>query len=207
MLKVKINRHEMIKIAGDFGNYLSRRNPFIKLLAISGSLTNSHIHKHEDIDFFIVSKKNKVWSCFAACIFYGFLYCKKLKKNRNFFCFNYLIDEKHIKGEIKINKSAAREILNLKILCGQQVYEDILIKNKKEIFDFYPRQYIKRLAEIENSLVGDEKVDNSGRGAFFIFIKPLFKLLAKLFEYKRKLKYKTNKIYSNSYIIRSHLHQ
>lgn len=191
---------DMMEQSYDFGIYLLERNPFIKLLAISGSLASNDTEKHGDNDFFIVSKEDRVWECFAACIFYGFVYSKKIHKPRQFFCFNYLIDKNHVEEEIKIDKMSAREFLNLKVIYGNDLYKKIL-KNKQAIEDFYPAEYRKKLKDSE-----DDIIIKPSNGLFFIFIKPFFRVIAKIFEYGRKRRHKSSKIYSNNHVIRSHLH-
>lgn len=191
---------DMIEQGYDFGIYLLERNPFIKLLAISGSLASNDAEKHEDNDFFIVSKEDRVWECFAACIFYGFVYSKKIHKPRQFFCFNYLIDENHVGEEIKIDKMSARELLNLKVIYGNEFYKRIL-KNNRDILNFYPVEYKGRLNDDERDII-----IKPSNGLFFIFIKPFFRVIAKIFEYGRKRRHKSSKIYSNNHVIRSHLH-
>ena len=191
----------MIGQAVQFGRYLLDRNPFIRLLAISGSLTDAYAVSHQDNDYFILCKEGRVWECFAACVFYGFLYSLRIGRPRTFFCFNYIIDETYANGEIRIDEKSARELLNLKVIHGNAAFRRLL-KDKKEIDGYYPAEYTARLLSIE-----EDTAVKPSRGLPFVVVKPAFKALSKLFEARRRSRHDTGKIYSNDRVIRSHLHK
>ncbi len=193
-------RQEMLSHGEEFASYLLQKNPFIKMLAISGSLTNPDSNEHEDVDFFVISTKNRVWECFASCVFYGWLYARKLGKPRTYFCFNYLIDESYANEEISIDEKIAKEMLNLKVVLGKGKFREIL-KSKGEIERLYPSEYHEAL-----QADGKEIPGGGGRGEFFGVVRPLFVALAKAMELRRKRRHASGKIYSNSRVIRSHFH-
>jgi len=194
------SRDDLLKQGNVFGQYLMDRNPFIKLLAISGSLTDESIDRHEDSDYFIVTKEGRVWECFAACVLYGLIHARRIGKPRTFFCFNYLIDEKYLVEELRIDKQSAREFLNLLVIYGNDKYKKIL-EDMPAVADYYPAEYKKRLLSS-----GKDPVVKPSGGLFFIILKPAFKAAAKVFEYRRKRRHNTGKIYSTDHVIRSHLH-
>jgi|GEM_PF-3237816 len=202
-----MTREDLLKAGYRFGDYLVQKNPFIKMLAISGSLTNDDYLTHDDIDYFVITERGRIWECFASCLFYGYLYAKQMKKSRTFFCFNYLIDEEYVEDEIQVNGKSAREIINLKVIYGRETYRDIL-RIKESIADYYPSEYKEKISENDVSPISTRK-----KGLPFILAKPLFRPVAKFFEMKRKFKYGNhadytiNKIYSNAHTIRSHFHR
>lgn len=192
-------REEMLSHGQEFSHHLLERNPFIKMLAISGSLTNPDLEEHKDVDFFVVSKKGKVWDCFASCVFHGFLYARKLGKSRTYFCFNYLIDESAVKEEVKVDEKTAMEIVNLHVVYGHDVFRR-LMEEKREIKDFCPAEY----GRLMGTITPETLKPNGASGIFSTLSTPLFIPLAKLFELKRKLSHKSDKIYSDTKVIRSH---
>ena len=200
-------RSHMLKTARDFADYLLPRNPFIEMLGVSGSLSNPDSTEHDDIDFFVIAQRDKVWDCFTICLLTGWLYFRKIQKSRTFLCFNYLIDKTAAVGEIKCDRQASREYLNLIVLRGQAKYREILAQ-KKDIKHFYPLEYEKRISE---QLQEKQQSSHSFQRAVLL-LKPAVIVSAKLLEKQRKKRYAqrpgytTRKIYSNTKVIRSNFY-
>jgi predicted nucleotidyltransferase len=84
---------ELIKIALRVGELLIRF-PYVRGIAISGSLSKNYADEKSDIDLFIITAKNRLW------IARTFMHCLKkltfLVKKEDYFCMNYYIDEQHL---------------------------------------------------------------------------------------------------------------
>ena len=73
--------------------------PFIKGVGVSGSLSKNFADLDADIDFFIITEKNKLWlarTFLMACRRLAFLF-----KKEHWLCLNYFIDEKMLEIEEK----------------------------------------------------------------------------------------------------------
>ena len=67
--------------------------PFVRALAISGSLSKGVIHEKGDIDYFIVTEHNRLWIARMALILYKKIF---LLNSQKYFCVNYFISEKNL---------------------------------------------------------------------------------------------------------------
>jgi hypothetical protein len=83
--------------------------PFIRGVAISGSLSKGVLHKKGDIDYFIITKEGRLWLARTLLI----LFKKILLFNSNkYFCVNFFITENNLKIEDE-NRFTATEIAYL----------------------------------------------------------------------------------------------
>jgi hypothetical protein len=128
---------EMLPIAKKFSNKISKF-PFIKAVFISGGLSKNYFHQHSDIDYFIITSKNRLWLCRTIFI----LYYKLLsKKNKDFFCLNYFISE----AELAIpdrNQFVATEIATLMPMVNHSLYLQFL-KTNNWYKSFFPQTQIR----------------------------------------------------------------
>jgi predicted nucleotidyltransferase len=65
--------------------------PYVRAVAVSGSLSKNYADKKADIDFFIITKANRLW--IARTILHLFKKFTFLVGKQNFFCMNYFVDE------------------------------------------------------------------------------------------------------------------
>ena len=65
--------------------------PFVRGIAISGSLSKTFADKDVDLDFFVITKANRLWvlRMIFAALFKTAYICRLTK----WFCINYIIDE------------------------------------------------------------------------------------------------------------------
>ena len=121
------DRAELLRIARDYARYVMARNPYIRMLAVSGSVSRpEHDGAHDDVDFFVVTGKGRVWEGFLGCLLQGWRYCRRLGAPRTFLCFNYLVDERHPEEVDLSHPDYAREFLQLEVLTGIEVYAELL---------------------------------------------------------------------------------
>lgn len=202
-----------------FAYYLLQINPFIRMLAISGSVANPQTEDHSDVDFFIIAKKHRVWECKLVIYLFILFYSKLLRMNPTRFCCNYIIDETYIFRELTINKIAAYELLHLKILYGVPIYHQILQRYSKVIAHQFPTEQQRKNPKIINQSNQQIPLNTSKPSTLIkklfaggvILLKPLFKRFYSFFEnlrkqYLQKQRIKTEKIYSNKYVIRWNRH-
>ncbi|MDB5149025.1 MAG: hypothetical protein JWQ57_3045 [Mucilaginibacter sp.] len=116
---------ELIKIAGKIGNILVRF-PYVRGIAISGSLSKNFADENSDIDLFIITAKNRLW--IARTLMHCFKKLTFLVNKEHLFCMNYYIDEQQL--EI-VEKSiyTAIEIGTLIPLQGDITFEKFYAAN------------------------------------------------------------------------------
>jgi len=108
--------------------------PYIKGVAISGSLSKNFAYEGGDIDFFIITAANRLW--LARTFFTAFYYLARFAGLKDFFCLNYFIDEHALEIPEK-NVYTAIEIATLKPQQGKQVFDAFFGKNEW-VYDYLP---------------------------------------------------------------------
>ncbi len=123
-IKFEKNADKAIPNAVKYGN-LIRKFPFVKGVMISGSLSKHIMKDDDDIDFFIVSAKNRIWLCKTFLKLYKVFY---LKNSYDFFCINYFISEAnlHIKEQ---NTYTATELKTLIPLGCNHLHKELMHSN------------------------------------------------------------------------------
>lgn len=116
---------ELIKIAEKVGSFLIRF-PYVRGIAISGSLSKNFADENSDVDLFIITAKNKLW--IARTIMHCFKKLTFLVNKEHLFCMNYYIDEQQMEIAEK-NLYTAIEIGTLIPLQGDTVFEQFYAAN------------------------------------------------------------------------------
>ncbi len=88
--------------------------PFIEGISISGSLSKGYFDKNSDVDFFIITKPNRLWTCRMILILFKKIFLFNSKK---YFCMNYFISSDNLEIMEK-NIFTATEIATLIPLHG-----------------------------------------------------------------------------------------
>jgi hypothetical protein len=157
-----------LKLAATLARFLSWF-PYVRGVAISGSLSKNFAYEGSDIDFFLVTAPNRLWIArtFLVC----FQKLAILLGMKNWFCLNYYIDSTATEIPEK-NIYTAIEIATLMPKQGKQVFDNFYAANKW-ISKYLPNYLhkdkceeerkgpaIKRITEwLLNSKAGD-KLDN-----------------------------------------------
>ena len=70
-------RDQLMALAQECADYIVARNPYLKLVAVSGSLCRpEHEGAHEDIDFFVVTQHGRIWEAFMGCLLNGWRFAR-----------------------------------------------------------------------------------------------------------------------------------
>ena len=99
--------------------------PYVESISLSGSLSKGIWEKDTDIDFFIITQKNKLWLCRTLLILFKKIFLFNSKKN---FCINYLISDENLLIPDK-NIFTATEISTLQNLYGKNVFNLFMEEN------------------------------------------------------------------------------
>ena len=116
---------ELIKVAEKVSNLLIRF-PYVRGIAISGSLSKNFADDNSDIDLFIITAKNRLW--IARTLMHAFKKLTFLVNRQDYFCMNYYIDEQQL-DIIEKNIYTAIEVVTLIPLQGDSVFERFYMKN------------------------------------------------------------------------------
>jgi len=110
--------------------------PFVKMIAVTGSLAMDNCEKRDDIDFLIITGINRLWlTRFLAVLILEFLGKRRRPGDRNYqdkFCLNMFLDEGALKlSEKRRNLFTAHEIVQMKPLVNKKkIYQKFMVENK-----------------------------------------------------------------------------
>jgi len=114
--RLKGNQHadELLKIAGKGSRFLFQF-PFVRGVGISGSLSKHYADQDADIDYFIITRSNRLW--IARTFMHLFKKFSYLTGRQHWYCMNYYVDENALEIEEK-NIFTATELITLLPACG-----------------------------------------------------------------------------------------
>jgi hypothetical protein len=124
--KGNIQARSLLKTAEKVAGFLSCF-PFVKGVAVSGSLSKNFADEHSDIDFFIIMAKDRLW--LGRSFLHFFKKITFLFKKQDWFCMNYFIDEAMLQIKEK-NIYTATEVVTLIPLRGISVFQRFFGENK-----------------------------------------------------------------------------
>lgn len=124
------------------------RIPTVKLIAISGASAIFNAEKEEDIDLFIITRKNTLW--LTRLLVTLILDIKKIRRKpkspiiKNKICTNMFLDETYLKMPIdKRNIYTAHEISQLKPIINRDMIIERFILANSWIRNYLPNSYLK----------------------------------------------------------------
>ncbi|MFZ4796090.1 MAG: nucleotidyltransferase domain-containing protein [Bacteroidia bacterium] len=161
--------------------------PYVREVCISGSLSKGYMDESGDVDFFIITKSERLWIARTLLILYKKIF---LLNSRKYFCVNYFIDENNLEIPDK-NIFTATEILTLIPTYQSTFYHQFITKNNWA-FDFLPNRIIDKNIQIvhKNTFIKtiSEKLLDSKLGEKLdgLFMKLTIKKWKQKFNYMRK---------------------
>jgi len=108
-LRGEVHADELLAIA-DRGGKLLYQFPFVRGVCISGSLSKRCADEKADIDYFIITKANRLW--IARTLMHLFKKLTYLRGHQHRYCMNYFVDEEALEIKEK-NIFTAVELLTL----------------------------------------------------------------------------------------------
>jgi len=124
---------DQLKTAGRVAKFLSRF-PYVKAIAVSGSLSKNFATEKTDIDFFVVTASNRLWIARTCMHLYKKL--TFLTGRQNWFCMNYYVDEEGLEIKEK-NIFTAIEVATLLPMQGGSCIAEFVASNTW-VKDFLP---------------------------------------------------------------------
>jgi hypothetical protein len=117
---------KLIPKAMAIGRFLSRF-PYVNAVGISGSLSKNYADEKSDIDFFIVTKANRLW--IARTFMHLFKKLTFLTGRQHLYCMNYYVDEKALLLQEK-NIFTAIELKTLLPVSGDPAMQQLFHTNQ-----------------------------------------------------------------------------
>ena len=123
--------------------------PQIKLIGISGSVAMMNAKEEDDIDLFIVTQKDRLWTGRMIAILLAELLRKRRrygdKSARDKICLNLFFDEKDLAiSAVKRSEYVAHEVMQMKpVVTKGEIYKRFLDANRW-VFDIFPNARKKR---------------------------------------------------------------
>lgn len=163
--------------------------PFIKGVAVSGSLSKKFAGEDADIDFFIITAANRLW--IARTFLHLFKKITFLFNQQDCFCMNYFIDEAE-PGILEKNIYTAIEVATILPLRGSGIFE-MFYKVNGWTKKYFPNKYMrissaKEIKKTSFRTITEKMLDNKLGNLLDTF---LMKLTAKSWNAKTR-KQKTN---------------
>jgi hypothetical protein len=158
--------------AANFAGVLRRAVPFIRTVAVTGSVAYGSADKWDDIDLFIVTGRNRLWlSAFMTLILVRLNKLLDLgSPHLSLFCLSYVHDEEGFEQESQMNRRNplfARELLKARPVAGLDHYRKILESNEW-VRVFYSIPYAAKLMELTDQING-QMVETKYRSRWFSF--------------------------------------
>ena len=113
-LEGNMRARKLLPTAQSIGSFLFKF-PYVRGVAVSGSLSKNYADKKADIDFFIIIKANRLW--IARTILHLFKKTTFLIGRQHYYCMNYFIDEEALRIPEK-NIYTATEVITLLPVAG-----------------------------------------------------------------------------------------
>ncbi len=110
---------------------LVARMPFVRMVALSGSLAHLNAERSADLDLFVITAPGRVWSVTLSV-----LVISRLLGWRKRMCLNYVISERAMAIE-PADLFSANQIIHLRPVVGHDVFEQFVNANPF-VKRFYP---------------------------------------------------------------------
>lgn len=157
-------RAELLLKKANKGASLLSKFPYVRGVAVSGSLSKNFADESADIDYFIITAKNRLW--IARSFLHLFKKFTFLLNKQHQYCMNYFIDEEQ-PAIVEKNIYTATEIATLLPLYGCETFEKFYAANDwtKQLL---PNHYM-RISSAKNIKPNwikalSEKIFNNGVG-------------------------------------------
>ncbi|WP_114938445.1 nucleotidyltransferase domain-containing protein [Mucilaginibacter endophyticus] len=166
MVSIKRNKMnkkaaELINKAKEVGAFLIKF-PYVRGVGISGSLSKNCADENSDIDFFIITERNRLW--LARTFMHMFKKLTFLVGKQHNYCMNYYIDEARLQI-VEKNIYTAIEVATIIPLEGDITFENFY-KANSWMHDFLPNKCMrlataKPLKKTWYKVFAEKMLDNS----------------------------------------------
>lgn len=117
--------------------------PYVRGVFVSGSLSKNVMPLDGDIDYFIVTKPQRLWVTRTFLVLFKKIFLFNSKKH---FCVNYFVDEELLEIEEK-NRFTATEVATVLPIYGRQIYQDFWAANQW-LKNYYPNVVSRNMTQM-----------------------------------------------------------
>jgi predicted nucleotidyltransferase len=154
-----------LESAASFANLLTRLVPFIRTIAVTGSVAYGSADKWDDIDLFVVTERNRLWISAFLMLLQVRLYKLLALRAPHLlsFCLSYVHDAEGFSNESRRNRANslfARELLKAEPVAGMEEYRKILQENNW-VSQYYSAPYFKKLEMLGETFDGASRPNRS----------------------------------------------
>lgn len=142
-LKGNLQAQKALVIAEKRAKFIAQF-PYVKAVGVSGSLSKGYYDDESDIDFFVITKPNKLWICRTILMVYKKIF---LLNSRKYFCVNYFVATNQLEIEEK-NRFTATELKTLIPMQGKEVFQEFY--NSNNWIENYFSKFEVNLRDIPN---------------------------------------------------------
>ncbi len=134
--KRKLGYQRAIDLLQHSGKYISviASFPFVEGIAISGSLSKFHITDDADIDYFIITKANRLW--ISRSLLHFFKKLTFISGHQHYYCMNYFVDTEALSLK-QHNPYTAIELATLIPVYNRNLIEQLINENQW-VSDYLP---------------------------------------------------------------------
>ena len=143
----RILAHARLAQADEFLRTLGRFCPWIELAGISGSTAYTGAKAEDDLDFFLVAERRRLWISLLLAMATARL-LRLRSRNSPVYCFNRIVERADCEQTFRTTREPlfAREALNLVVLRGNGLYGHLLT-SAGWIEKLFPRLFATRLKD------------------------------------------------------------
>jgi hypothetical protein len=105
--------------------------PFVRLVALSGSVAVLNADKYADLDLFVVTSAGRAWLVTLVVVVLA-----KLTRRRRIICLNFVMTDDRLRVDEQ-DLFTANQVIHLRPIAGRATYEAFLAANPF-VRDFYP---------------------------------------------------------------------
>lgn len=128
-----------------YGRFIAQF-PFVETVCISGSLSKNYFDEKGDVDFFIVTKSQRLWLCRSLLVAFKKLF---LLNSRKYFCVNYFVANDNLSIPDR-NVFTATEIASLIPVNNLKGYYNFIAHNQW-IYEQLPNFDMNKKASVLNN--------------------------------------------------------
>lgn len=158
--------------------------PYVRAVLLSGSISKGYMTKDSDVDYFIITKPNRLWVARLFLMVFKKIF---LLNSRKLFCINYFIDSDTLEIEEK-NIFTATELVTLIPTYSSDLYHKLFQHNSwvKNYFPHFIKRDTSKVYDRKNSIVKSvfEMMLNNSLGD------KLDDFAMKLFDRSNRIKYR-----------------
>ena len=132
-----------IAFAKKFVSFLRDEN--LRLVCISGSTSYLSVSKEDDLDFFLVTRRNYMWTSFAKSLLLARAF-RVLEPSAPWLCLSYVADEDYIASQFSKPQDAlfARDAISATVIRGENFFSNLL-QLGSWMTSYFPKMYNLRV--------------------------------------------------------------